>query len=368
MNTIVADLLRPDSIGGIKKGKESDDKKGPKFDEILKDRRDQKVPAEGSKEQKGSSGETEPELPGSELLSAMLLAGMPQMPANPGAVQETDSAVMYAPVPEVQTAEKPVSEQEATAAVTGNGQAETGKETAGERFVPVMKNTAGEQPGMTEQTPKLTNPVVHENENFQNTDKMPEISKVLPTAKKVSDTTDKEQSHKDAPVTSLHGPESGQRAPEQTKVSDRAPVKSGDVQAEDISAEYMEQLKSDIIKHVASGKQQFEIQLNPANLGKMIIKASYEAGKAVISIVCSETKAMQAMSQQARELGAMMEARTGTQTEVIVDRPSEDYLQQQAEQEGRGQGDESRRQQNENKKTKYHDSLDFLQQLRLGLA
>lgn len=136
----------------------------------------------------------------------------------------------------------------------------------------------------------------------------------------------------------------------------------------DIRTEYMEQLKANIADSLASGKQEFEIQLNPANLGKLVIKASYEAGKAVISIVCSEARTMEAMSHQARELAAMVEDRTGNQTVVVVEHPAEDYLEQQAQQQGKQQESHPDSQQNEEKKSSFHESFDFLQQLRLGLA
>lgn len=136
----------------------------------------------------------------------------------------------------------------------------------------------------------------------------------------------------------------------------------------DIRTEYMEQLKASIADSLASGRQEFEIQLNPANLGKLVIKASYEAGKAVISIVCSETRTMEAMSHQARELAAMVEDRTGNQTVVVVEHPAGDYLEQQADQQGKQQESHPDRQQKEENKSSFHESFDFLQQLRLGLA
>lgn len=136
----------------------------------------------------------------------------------------------------------------------------------------------------------------------------------------------------------------------------------------DIRTEYMEQLKANIADSLASGRQEFEIQLNPANLGKLVIKASYEAGKAVISIVCSETRTMEAMSHQARELAAIVEDRTGNQTVVVVEHPAGDYLEQQADQQGKQQESHPDRQQKEENKSSFHESFDFLQQLRLGLA
>lgn len=133
--------------------------------------------------------------------------------------------------------------------------------------------------------------------------------------------------------------------------------------------ESMDKLGDMLAKTITSGKQEFEIQLEPLNLGKMLVKVSYEAGRAAISIVCSESKTMQAMAQNAKELGSILESHMGTQTQVIVDKgqPS-DYLEQQAQQEKNHQDEQT--QQNHKKEAENDDAeaVSFLQQLRLGLV
>ena len=129
----------------------------------------------------------------------------------------------------------------------------------------------------------------------------------------------------------------------------------------------MQDLRSKIIDQMSTGKKEFQVQLKPENLGMVLVKASYENGKAVISIVCMESKTMHAMVQSAEELGSLIQSRLGGPTEVVVETPHADYLEQQS-----GQPDSREQGQNQQQKKKGkavgEDTEDFLQQLRLGLA
>lgn len=129
----------------------------------------------------------------------------------------------------------------------------------------------------------------------------------------------------------------------------------------------MQALKDTIVKHISEGKREFQVQLKPANLGTLLVNASYENGKTVISIVCMEAKTMHVMMQNAGELGSLIQSRLGSPTDVIVDVPHADYLDQHNEQES--SQEHARSQQQENQKEEVHEGADqFLQQLRLGLV
>lgn len=136
--------------------------------------------------------------------------------------------------------------------------------------------------------------------------------------------------------------------------------------------EYADMLKDLIAKQISSGKQEIEISLTPKSLGNMIVKVAYEAGETIVSIICSNPKAMNAMSQKAGELGQILETSLGSHMEVVVDTDNrqESYLYQ----DGRGGSGEQDGQEKEGsgqKKRqdgKEQDPEDFLQQLRLGLA
>ena len=135
----------------------------------------------------------------------------------------------------------------------------------------------------------------------------------------------------------------------------------------EMKPEYADMLKDMIAKQISSGKQELEIQLTPRSLGELTVKVSYHDGAAAVSIICSDKKALQAMSQKAGELGLILENNLGTKTAVIVETREE---QAQLYQDGRGQQsyqEQQNSEQQQNKKHKETETIDFLQQLRLGI-
>lgn len=151
-----------------------------------------------------------------------------------------------------------------------------------------------------------------------------------------------------------------QAAFEAPQVTEKPTVDMTDIKAG------IQKLSQSMADHMAKGRTEFEIWLEPANLGKMAIKVAYESGRAMISIMCTNEKAMEMISQNARNLGNILEQHTGNDTVVVVEHPESDYLQQQAEQENK----EGYQQQEQNSGTQ--DDTDgetqtFLEQLRLGL-
>ena len=135
----------------------------------------------------------------------------------------------------------------------------------------------------------------------------------------------------------------------------------------EMKPEYADMLKDMIAKQISSGKQELEIQLTPRSLGELTVKVSYHDGAAAVSIICSDKKALQAMSQKAGELGLILEHNLGTKTAVIVETREE---QAQLYQDGRGQQsyqEQQNSEQQQNKKHKETETIDFLQQLRLGI-
>lgn len=135
----------------------------------------------------------------------------------------------------------------------------------------------------------------------------------------------------------------------------------------EMKPEYADMLKDMIAKQISSGKQELEIQLTPRSLGELTVKVSYHDGAAAVSIICSDKKALQAMSQKAGELGLILENNLGTKTAVIVETREE---QAQLYQDGRGQQsyqEQQNSEQQQNKKQKETETIDFLQQLRLGI-
>ena len=135
----------------------------------------------------------------------------------------------------------------------------------------------------------------------------------------------------------------------------------------EMNLEYAEALKNQIAHQIIQGKDALKISLSPRSLGNLTIRVAHEAGRTMISVICSDQRAMRAMSEKAQELGQVLEDRLGTRTEVQVDGERE---QSRFYQDGRGQNagrDQENRSGNQ-KKREEAENADFLQQLRLGLV
>ena len=128
-------------------------------------------------------------------------------------------------------------------------------------------------------------------------------------------------------------------------------------------------LKDMIARQIRNGNKELEIKLTPRSLGDLTVKVSYHDGAAAVSIICSDKKALQAMSQKAGELGLILENNLGSRTEVIVETRQDQ--QGRLYEDGRGQqsynGQQSSEQQHSDKKQNETETIDFLQQLRLGI-
>lgn len=124
-----------------------------------------------------------------------------------------------------------------------------------------------------------------------------------------------------------------------------------------------------LLMKLASGKKEFEIQLEPQNLGKIAIKIAYEANRTTIAIACANTKTMELLANNARELGTIMETNLGSPVTVYIDKSGENYLNQYKEnQEGQGKESQEQGQSNQQDKEQKDEQLNFMQQLRLGLV
>ncbi len=128
----------------------------------------------------------------------------------------------------------------------------------------------------------------------------------------------------------------------------------------------VENLAKTMSQQISQGKTEFEIWLEPANLGKMAVKVAYEGGKAMLSIICMSEKTMEIVSQNAKTLGAILQQNTGTDTVVVVEETPKDYLQQQTQQQGNRQDAQQEQQKAKNNEQEAQQES-FLQQLRLGL-
>ena len=131
--------------------------------------------------------------------------------------------------------------------------------------------------------------------------------------------------------------------------------------------ELPQKVTDQLLSKLAEGATEFEIHIEPANLGKLAIKVLYEGGQATISIICSEKKAWEALGQNAREIGNIIDRNLGEETTIIVEKQETDYLNQTRD-ENEQAGEEQRKQKENGKNQDSEDAGDFLQKLRLGLA
>lgn len=138
-------------------------------------------------------------------------------------------------------------------------------------------------------------------------------------------------------------------------------IKVGDTV--DISAPKMaEKMADTVLVKMQEGVNEYEIQLQPQELGKIKIKLVIEAGKIDVVMSCENQKAAELMAANGGKLKAIIEERTGNETNVQVRQEDETAYHQQ---EGREQGSRG----GEQRQNKKHqgDASDFVQQLRLGL-
>jgi len=104
------------------------------------------------------------------------------------------------------------------------------------------------------------------------------------------------------------------------------------------------------------------IELEPASLGKLTIQLVYENGKAALSIMSTNPKTLELLSQRAGEIAQILEEKTGQETIVYTPSQQENPMDKNPQEESRGREEQ---QQRHEKRQEQPDS--FAQQLRLGL-
>jgi flagellar hook-length control protein FliK len=122
-------------------------------------------------------------------------------------------------------------------------------------------------------------------------------------------------------------------------------------------------LSEKIISQIETGRKSLEVQLEPLNLGKILIKVAYEKDQVSVSVICTESKTLKMLSQSAGELGNILENNLERPIHVIVDKQQTDYLNNNQEHQGNGREQQEHRQ---NQSDDFGD--DFIQKLRLGIS
>lgn len=132
--------------------------------------------------------------------------------------------------------------------------------------------------------------------------------------------------------------------------------------------EIPDRLAKELLVRTSEDRREFEIQIEPEYLGKITVKVLYEAGKSVVSILCSSSKTMELLAQNAGDIGTVMEQNLGEPTEIYVEQQKTDMFQQEQEENSHaGRQSEQSRQKEQQEKLKAQKSSRFLQELRLGI-
>lgn len=105
-----------------------------------------------------------------------------------------------------------------------------------------------------------------------------------------------------------------------------------------------------------------EVELEPAYMGRLTIRVAFEGGKTAVTVLASDQRTLDILSQNVGQIAQILEERTGQQTVV--------YMPDQAESGQSGQEkqpDHQNRQEN-GRREKGREQDSFAQQLRLGLV
>lgn len=142
-------------------------------------------------------------------------------------------------------------------------------------------------------------------------------------------------------------------------------VGEGDtIEPENLKSQMAEKIQDMIVK--ATGKNnEFEIQLAPEHLGKILVKIAFKQGETSVSLLCSNPKTMSILAENARSISEIVQFNTNTHATINVQEENKSFYDEQGNHQQREQeNQQERNQQNKQQNT----SIDFIQQMRLGLV
>ncbi len=171
-------------------------------------------------------------------------------------------------------------------------------------------------------------------------------------------------SHQAEQAVQVQNPEVSVKT-EAADIKHQEPVRMQVPQPEELPDKVTDQLMA----KMSEGIQEFEIHIEPVNLGKIAVKILYQDGQATVSVMCSEKKAFDILERNAGEIGQIIDKNLGGTTTIVVDKQESDYLNQtKDENQQNGQNGEKEQSKEGKKEQSTDDAQDFLQKLRLGLT
>lgn len=158
-----------------------------------------------------------------------------------------------------------------------------------------------------------------------------------------------------------------------TIVRDTGFVKISDASSKlDVSPQ--QQIVDNIQVNLKNDKSEFEMQLFPENLGKVSVKMVAENGLITIQLIADNPKTQSLLLSNANEIKSLVQASTGTNTQVVASNQSEvlqHYSQQQADQENHQNQQNNQTEQNqatnENDEAVAIDFTSLLEQMKQSM-
>ena len=191
-----------------------------------------------------------------------------------------------------------------------------------------------------------------------------ETNVVEQTTETKSDTTQTNTSEEDTDLFEKEMPTTSKK----TFSEDVINIKVGE-NAQIADAEMAQKVSDKMLAKFAQHENEFEIQLTPKELGKIVIKLVMENGQAHVSMFAEKTKTNSLLAEKAREISSIIEQNTGNKTDVVVVDKQEMEAQYQNK-EGKGEGftrQQEEQQRQHQQRLQQEQSRDFIQQMRLGL-
>ena len=108
------------------------------------------------------------------------------------------------------------------------------------------------------------------------------------------------------------------------------------------------------------------IELEPAALGKLTIRLTYDGDRAAVSILASNPRTLELLSQKASEIASILEEKTGQETIIYTQAPEKENQDSQENPSHGGRQEQSQENRRGSEKDR-HETESFALQLRLGL-
>ena len=140
-----------------------------------------------------------------------------------------------------------------------------------------------------------------------------ETNVVEQTTETKSDTTQTNTSEEDTDLFEKEMPTTSKK----TFSEDVINIKVGE-NAQIADAEMAQKVSDKMLAKFAQHENEFEIQLTPKELGKIVIKLVMENGQAHVSMFAENTKTSSLLAEKAREISSIIEQNTGNKTHVVL--------------------------------------------------